>query len=688
MTRIFRTLTLLSSAAVWIATAPAQLGAQNFDNSGTAGLSGQYLFRYVTYFNDTSGNLQESCSLSGSMTFDGKGSYTVSNTQIYDSAGTSAGSCASLGGGTYGVQANGLAQFDNPLFSATLYGSYSAPVITASSTEDDYYDLFVAVQAPTASLSNSSLNGAYTVASLDFPNVASSSSSLAHQAYFTLNANGSGSVSTVTLTGSAANLSATNVTQTVSGVTYSLSGTTGGTLTFPNSVNNQLVGSGSKTLYVSSDGNYIIGGSTSGTDMIFGFRSATSPSNSLLNGTYFIGGLDANTSSGFLDAFYGSINANGAGTLLWHERFDDVVDQITYDSTFSSAVTIGNTGSYYDNTYTTLVGFNGQAGVLIGSGQQFSLNILVHAPSYTPTSGIWINPIGITNAANYTPITNAYAPGELVNIYGNFGGVSTQVDSAIPITTNLGGVQVLINGTAAPVYLVSANQISALVPYAVANDYFATFQVVVNGSQSNSVTVYADESAPGIYTLTQNGLGTSALLHSNYTTVTDASPAKPGETVSLYLNGLGTVTPVVADGAAGPASPLSYSTEYNAGNLSIVLDDFVDNYATANVTFAGLAPGFPGLYQVNFQVPSTGLGNGHVYIVVNTYEGQTEMSTISLSGFGHASGVSLVPARHAEAAIRAKQAVSRSKATVKTRKAALALKKDPRRALPDRVVER
>ncbi len=138
--------------------------------------------------------------------------------------------------------------------------------------------------------------------------------------------------------------------------------------------------------------------------------------------------------------------------------------------------------------------------MLIGSNQQFSLIVGVHAPSFTPSSTVWINPIGITNAANYTPITNAYAPGELVSLYGNFG-VSTQVDTALPIPTTLDGVQVLVNGQAAPVYLVSQNQISALIPYEIAGEFFATFQVVVNGSKSNMVTVYVDNSAPGIYTV-------------------------------------------------------------------------------------------------------------------------------------------------------------------------------------------
>jgi uncharacterized protein (TIGR03437 family) len=622
--------------ALPLALIPARATAQNFDSSGTASLSGPYLFRYVNFFNDTQGNLTESCSLTGVISFDGAGKYTLSNTQLFDSGDASdTGSCASLGGGTYGVQSNGIAQLDNPLYAATLFGTFSQPVVIASGTEDDYFDLFIAVQAPPASFSNSSLSGAFTVGTLDFLNA---SASLARQGYFTLNADGKGNIAAFTVNGSLANVSSGDtVTQQVALSTYSLSGTAGGTLTFPGSPDDQTeIVSGAKVLYVSADGNWLVGGSATGSDMIFGFRAPTgTSSNALLNGTYFVAGMEDGEASSpnFLDAFYGSINSNGGGTLVWHERFDDVVDIETYDNTFATPVIIGAQGIYYDgNTYTYLSGANGTGVMLLGSNQQFSLIVGIHSPAVTPSSTVWINPVGIINAANYTPITNAYTPGELVSLYGNFG-VSTQSAGSFPIPTKLGGVQVFVNGMAAPVDLVSENQIDALIPYELSGVYFATFQVEVNGSKSNLVTVYADNTAPGIYTLAENGIGAGAILHADYAEVSDASPAKPGETVLLFMNGLGTVTPQVADGAAAPSGALSESDEAANMEITVVLDDGTDAPAQADVAFAGLAPGFAGLYQVNFTIPSSGLQNGEVYIAFNTNEALNFMSTISLAGF-------------------------------------------------------
>lgn len=639
MHKTIQTIFLLSSALL-MAVAPARVAAQNFDASGTASLSGHYLFRYVTFFNDPNGNLTESCSLSGIIAFNGTGNYTLMNPQLFDSV--TSGSCGLLGGGgTYGVQSNGMAQLDNPLFPTTLFGTFSQPVVIASSTEDDYYDLFIAVEAPSASFSKSSLSGAFTVGTMDFLNA---SISLARQGYFTLNADGNGNIAAFTVNGTAANLNSGNVTQqNVGASTYALSGTSGGTLTFPGTAGNpNEIVSGAKTLYVSADGNWLVGGSTTGSDMIFGFRAPSgSGSNALLNGVYFIAGMDAAPSSisycpptlsYCLDSFWGAINTSGDGTLIWHERFDDVVDIETYDYTISTAITIAADGTYFDGTYTYLAGANGAALMLIGSGPQFSLNVGVRAPSITPTSTVWIDPLYITNAANYTPITNAFAPGELVSLFGNFG-VSPQSATVLPIPTKLGGVQVFVNGMAAPVDYVSQNQISAWIPYEISGDYFATFQVSVNGSKSNTVTVYVDNSAPGIYTLPEDGLGAGAILHADYSVVTDSSPAVPGETVLLFMDGLGTVTPEVADGAAASSSPLSYSDEYNAGAILVYLDDGVDTPAQADISFAGLAPGLAWLYQVNFTLPTSGLANGDVNIYFQTNEASNEMATIALSGF-------------------------------------------------------
>ena len=60
--------------------------------------------------------------------------------------------------------------------------------------------------------------------------------------------------------------------------------------------------------------------------------------------------------------------------------------------------------------------------------------------------------------------------------------------------------------------------------------------------------------APGVLTQTQNGLGYGDVEHADGSLVTPKNPAQIGETVSVYLTGLGAVNPAISDGSAGLAT--------------------------------------------------------------------------------------------------------------------------------------
>src|SRR5947208_3640237 len=94
---------------------------------------------------------------------------------------------------------------------------------------------------------------------------------------------------------------------------------------------------------------------------------------------------------------------------------------------------------------------------------------------------------------------------------------------------------------------------------------------------------------PGIYTTTGDGKGPATATHSDSGgLVGTASPASRGEWLVLYANGLGAVTPDVPSGTA----PKGLSATLNPVTVSV-------GGVAAEVYFAGLAPGFVGLYQIN-----------------------------------------------------------------------------------------
>lgn len=158
-------------------------------------------------------------------------------------------------------------------------------------------------------------------------------------------------------------------------------------------------------------------------------------------------------------------------------------------------------------------------------------------------------------------------------------------------------MKVLINNIAAPIVYAQANQIAVIVPFEVTqpNITVAQFQVINNGQSSNVITEFVNLTTPGVFTQDESGFGLAAALHANGSPVTDDNPAQAGETVQVFMSGLGSVFPSILDGVGAPTTPLSNTSNTITADI---------NYTTATVAFQGLAPGFAGLYQVNVQIPS------------------------------------------------------------------------------------
>ncbi len=582
---------------------PGVVCAQSsFDNSGNSLLQGMYFIRQVWYgsISTTTGQVGEAAALTGTITFDGAGTYSLTAQVSDNTISSGAPQPLSITAGNYSVNASGMIAMDDPLNSNdTLYGGVGPSAITGSATESSTdFDFMVAVPMA-SSVSNSSLSGTYRMVGMEYPN---GDITQTYNYTFLMNPDGAGNLNVSGLSGHAAAVNDNLFSQSISGATYSLSGTTG-TLTFPAQSSGTSLISGTKQFFVSADGNVLVSGSLTGYDIEIGINVGGAAASATFSGTYYSAGEDYDNTSFaansfyYLDAFFGSTHAGTASG-----QATDVADQRTnssyyppYDFTFADQFSINPDGSATEPFYLYFLGAGGAARVLIGQSTAYSIEFDIQAKPLPVTGSVILNPLGVSNGANYLPITNPVAAGEFVSLFGTGIGPSTVQVSGLPYLPSFGGVSVSVNGTPAPVQLVGSGQVNFIVPFEITDPY-AVVTVTYKGTTSNAVTLYTDSSAPGAFTLDQSGTGDVAALHPDGSVVTANNPAQVGETIAAYLTGLGTVNPSSADGVGASLTTLSYTDD--------TIDVYVDGQQ-ANVTFEGLAPGFAGLYQVNFVVPST-----------------------------------------------------------------------------------
>ena len=147
--------------------------------------------------------------------------------------------------------------------------------------------------------------------------------------------------------------------------------------------------------------------------------------------------------------------------------------------------------------------------------------------------------------------------------------------------------------------------------------------VVRDGLPSNTVSVAVAARAPRLLLITTTGYGAIQNGADNPATFAipvsysvpgvatlQAHPAHAGDTIILYGIGLGATSPAVGTGAPAPGTPPF------AQLTSQVQVIFGDSFfgAKAAPLFAGLAPGFAGLYQVNVKIPADFAGKGAVLV--------------------------------------------------------------------------
>jgi uncharacterized protein (TIGR03437 family) len=230
-----------------------------------------------------------------------------------------------------------------------------------------------------------------------------------------------------------------------------------------------------------------------------------------------------------------------------------------------------------------------------------------------------ISVAGVVSGASYAQ--NSLSPGSIISLFGENLASTVASSAALPLPITLGGVTVSVNNILCPLYYVSPNQINLQLPYALAGESMVSMIVERNGAASEPVVFEIGSVNPAFFTTNMQGSGDGCVLHNtDDTLVTPSHPAVPGEYVQLFCTGLGEVTPQVASGEVAMSDPLSWC---------VTTPTVMVGGIAATVVFAGLAPGFVGVYLVNIQIPE-GSPVGDAVALILTVDG-VESNVVTLA---------------------------------------------------------
>lgn len=152
------------------------------------------------------------------------------------------------------------------------------------------------------------------------------------------------------------------------------------------------------------------------------------------------------------------------------------------------------------------------------------------------------------------------------------------------------GVRVSVGGRQAHLLFVSPGQINFLIPSDLTPGV-RNLQVGWNGLTGPPIPLTVEEAAPEVFHW--DGYVVGQRFDGSVASRTE--PARPGEALTVWATGLGrTVPPAIYGQVAQGAAALERS------GFVVLLDG-----VAAPVSYAGLAPGFAGLYQINLRVPES-----------------------------------------------------------------------------------
>lgn len=266
------------------------------------------------------------------------------------------------------------------------------------------------------------------------------------------------------------------------------------------------------------------------------------------------------------------------------QRLNLSTGEIVKPTRMVEAPLLGETGAVFTRTLAPLAG----------------RKVIVNLTTSGFTALAWdydaaVAPPVVHSLVNAADGTQPVAPGGLVSIYGQNLSPINIATKEIPLPTALGDSCLTVNGVAVPMLFVSPTQINAQLPYHL--DGNVTMILRTPGGVSDNYNFTILPAAPKVFLSGVAGSDSNVptvFRASNGQLVTLSNPVHPGDTLVIYLTGMGRTFPEVDDGVPAPTSPLAWASIPPNVELAGV---------SLPVLYAGLTPEQIGVYQINVAVP-------------------------------------------------------------------------------------
>ncbi len=310
-----------------------------------------------------------------------------------------------------------------------------------------------------------------------------------------------------------------------------------------------------------------------------------------------VGGGDGGPAIGALLLAPKAVLLDGAGNLYITDSGENKVRMVGTNGIITSIAGNGTCCYSGDGGIGTVAQLNVPWGLAMDSaGNLYVADSGNNAIRQVAPAGSTTFLVRVANSASDQ--SGGVAPGEIVAVYGaGLGpaqGIAFQIGGSAGYPTQLGGTQVLFNGTPGPILYTSAGQVSTIVPYEVSG---ANVQITVNyqGQSTAALTEPLVPSAPAIFSMDASGSGQARAFNVDGTANSPTNPAEEGSTITFYATGEGLTSPPGVDGELDEGNPPQpvLPVAVMIGGLS------------ASVQYAGGIRGqVAGLMMVQAQVPS------------------------------------------------------------------------------------